>query len=109
MLMTLPRPPSRKRQRAFGARHSLFCVHFYISIPLSGPSLKEFLDPPLDIHQPAPNQPVLAHTESACLAHVEGEQDGDTREGVGDWRRAHSSTDASLSKVQTRMRSRRPF
>ena len=32
-----PRPPNRKRQRAFGARHSLFRVHFYISIPLSGP------------------------------------------------------------------------
>src|SRR6218665_4168219 len=36
-LTTLPRPPNRKRQRAFGARHSLFRVHFYISIPLSGP------------------------------------------------------------------------
>src|SRR6218665_1686284 len=35
-LTTLPRPPNRKRQRAFGARHSLFPVHFYISIPLSG-------------------------------------------------------------------------
>src|SRR6218665_2267634 len=32
-----PSPPNRKRQRAFGARHSLFRVHFYISIPLSGP------------------------------------------------------------------------
>src|SRR6218665_2269709 len=41
------RPPSRKRQRAFGARHSLFRVHFYISNPLPGPSLTEFLDPPL--------------------------------------------------------------
>src|SRR6218665_39516 len=35
-----PRPPNRKRQRAFGARHSLFRVHFYISIPLSGPPLR---------------------------------------------------------------------
>jgi len=43
-----PRPPNRKRQRAFGARHSLFRVHFYISIPLPGPSLTEFLDPPLE-------------------------------------------------------------
>src|SRR6218665_1583087 len=42
-----PRPPNRKRQRAVGARHSLFRVHFYISIPLPGPSLTEFLDPPL--------------------------------------------------------------
>src|SRR6218665_179945 len=42
-----PRPPNRKRQRAFGAQHSLFRVHFYISIPLSGPPLTEFLDPPL--------------------------------------------------------------
>ena len=32
-----PRPPNRKRLRAFGARHSLFRVHFYISVPLSGP------------------------------------------------------------------------
>src|SRR6218665_1179626 len=32
-----PSPPNRKRQRAFGARHSLFRVHFYISIPLSAP------------------------------------------------------------------------
>ena len=46
-LTTLPRPPNRKRQRAFGARHSSFRVHFYISIPLPGPSLTEFLDPPL--------------------------------------------------------------
>src|SRR6218665_2622667 len=44
-----PRPPNRKRQRAFGARNSLFRVHFHISIPLSGPSLTEFLDPPLYI------------------------------------------------------------
>src|SRR6218665_2178007 len=44
-----PRPPNRKRQRAFGARHSLFRVHFYISIPLSGPPLTEFLDPPLAV------------------------------------------------------------
>src|SRR6218665_644326 len=28
-LTTLPRPPNRKRQRAFGARRSLFRVHFY--------------------------------------------------------------------------------
>src|SRR6218665_1061525 len=42
-----PRPPNRRRQRAFGARHSLLRVHFYISIPLSNPSLTEFLDPPL--------------------------------------------------------------
>src|SRR6218665_1880882 len=35
-----PRPPNRKRQHAFGARHSLFRVHFYISIPLSGPPLR---------------------------------------------------------------------
>src|SRR6218665_162380 len=42
-----PRPSNRKRQRAFGARHSSFRVHFYISIPLPGPSLTEFLDPPL--------------------------------------------------------------
>src|SRR6218665_2991731 len=32
-----PRSPNRKRQRAFGARHSLFRVHFFISIPPSGP------------------------------------------------------------------------
>src|SRR6218665_2461156 len=44
-----PSPPNRKRQRAFGARHSLFRVQFYISIPLPGPSLTEFLDPPLTI------------------------------------------------------------
>src|SRR6218665_3521850 len=37
----------RQKERLSSARHSLFCVHFYISIPLSGPSLKEFLDPPL--------------------------------------------------------------
>src|SRR6218665_1812818 len=42
-----PRLPNRKRQRAFSARHSLSRVHFYISIPLPGPSLTEFLDPPL--------------------------------------------------------------
>src|SRR6218665_744733 len=42
-----PRPPNRQRQRAFGARPSLFRVHFYISISLSGPPLTEFLDPPL--------------------------------------------------------------
>src|SRR6218665_2164783 len=42
-----PRPPNHKRQRTFGARHFLFRVHFYISIPLLGPSLMEFLDPPL--------------------------------------------------------------
>src|SRR6218665_272380 len=35
-----PRPPNRKRQRTFSARHSLFRVHFYISIPLSGPPLR---------------------------------------------------------------------
>ena len=35
-----PRPSNRKRQRAFGARHSLFRVHFYISIPLSAPPLR---------------------------------------------------------------------
>src|SRR6218665_1524649 len=35
--MRWPRPPNRKRQRAFSARHSLVRVHFYISIPLSGP------------------------------------------------------------------------
>src|SRR6218665_2305834 len=46
-LTTLPRPPNRKRQRPFGARYSLFRVHFYVSIPLSGPSLTKFLDPPL--------------------------------------------------------------
>src|SRR6218665_3717046 len=44
-----PRPPNRKRHRAFGARHSLFRVHFYISIPHPGPSLTEFLDPPLSL------------------------------------------------------------
>src|SRR6218665_3123734 len=44
-----PRSPNRKRQRAFGARHSLFRVYFYISIPLPGPSLTEFLDPPLHV------------------------------------------------------------
>src|SRR6218665_1443501 len=43
-----PRLPNRKRQRAFGARPSLFRVHFYISISLAGPSLTEFLDPPLN-------------------------------------------------------------
>src|SRR6218665_1733199 len=42
-----PSPRNRKRQRTFGARHSLFRVHFYISISLPGPSLTEFLDPPL--------------------------------------------------------------
>src|SRR6218665_2547915 len=42
-----PRPPNRKRPRTFGARHSLFRVHFYIPIPLPGPPLTEFLDPPL--------------------------------------------------------------
>src|SRR6218665_1151779 len=47
MLTTLPRPPNRKRQRAFCAHHSLFRVHFYTSILLPGPSLTEFLDPPL--------------------------------------------------------------
>ena len=44
-----PRLPNRKRQRAFSARHSLSRVHFYISIPLPGPSLTEFLNPPLTI------------------------------------------------------------
>src|SRR6218665_219543 len=42
-----PSPPNRKRQRAFGARHSSFRVHFYISISLLGLPLTEFLDPPL--------------------------------------------------------------
>ena len=54
--------------------------------------------------QHAPKQPVQAHVESACLARVDGERDGDVWELVGDWGRAQSSRDASLSKVQTHMR-----
>ena len=44
-----PRPRNRKGHCAFGARHSLFFVHFKISISIPGPFLTEFLDPPLSL------------------------------------------------------------
>src|SRR6218665_693004 len=47
---TGPDPPIViKGHRAFGARHSLFRIHFCISILLPGLSITEFLDPPLEI------------------------------------------------------------